>query len=99
MITARLIQQVLDEKVDADPRFCPECKHPLAVYGDEDGCMLCRNNLAKPLAKVLKRRPTPTRRGGCKECGNRLDAVTPGCNACKNRAAYRRLGRRYGEAA
>jgi hypothetical protein len=98
-LTARLIQQVLDEKVDADPTMCPDCKHPLAVYGDEEGCLLCRHDLARRLQKVLKRRATPTRRGGCKECGTRLDARTPGCNACDNRAAYRRLGKRYGVAA
>jgi hypothetical protein len=96
---ARLIQEVLDEKVEADPTLCPKCAHPLAVYSDENGCMLCRDDRAKRLGKILRRRCNPTRRGGCKECGTRLDARTRGCNACKNRAAYRRLGRRYGAAA
>jgi hypothetical protein len=95
-LSARLIQQVLDERVEADPTLCPGCNQPLAVYGDEDGCMLCRNDLAAPLGTVLRRRTRATRRGGCKECGTRLDSRTTGCNACKNRAAYRRLGHRYG---
>jgi hypothetical protein len=87
---SRLITEVLDELVEADPRFCPECKHPLAVYGDDNGCLLCRHGVAKRLNKVLRRRPTPSRGGGCKGCGIRRDSRTPGCHTCTCRHLYRK---------